>query len=71
MSYGAFKAGLNYFTMTLAWDLAQHNINVNGVAPGGVFTGMAKRGMARNIKANPEAKDMTLEECTKSYLYRG
>ena len=62
MPYGAFKAGVNYFTMTLGWDLAKHNINVNGVAPGGVFSGMSERGIAKAIETNPDAMGMTPEE---------
>ena len=62
MSYGAAKAGQIYFTRTLATELGKHNINVNGVAPGGVYTGMAERGLARAIERNPEAKGMTPRE---------
>ncbi len=62
MSYGAAKAGQIYFTRTLAVELGKHNINVNGVAPGGVYTGMAERGIARAIQRNPEAKGMTPRE---------
>ena len=59
MSYGAAKAGQIYFTRTLAEELGKNNINVNGVAPGGVFTAMAERAVTREIRLNPEAKGMT------------
>ncbi len=59
MSYGAAKAGQIYFTRTLATELGKHNINVNGVAPGGVYTEMAERSVTRDIRLNPEAKGMT------------
>jgi NAD(P)-dependent dehydrogenase (short-subunit alcohol dehydrogenase family) len=36
--YGATKAGVIYFSRALAVELAEHNINVNCVCPGGVFT---------------------------------
>lgn len=62
MSYGAAKAGQIYFTRTLATELGKHNINVNGVAPGGVYTGMAERGLQRAIERNPDAKGMTTRE---------
>jgi len=62
MAYGSAKAGINYFTMTLAWDLARYNINVNGVAPGGIFSGMSEPGITRTIETNPEFKGMTAYE---------
>ena len=62
MSYGAAKAGQIYFTRTLAVELGKHNINVNGVAPGGVYTGMTERSLERAIQRNPEAKGMTPRE---------
>ena len=58
MAYGSAKAGINYFTMTLAWDLAKYNINVNGIAPGGIYSGMSEPGIRRTIENNPELKGM-------------
>ena len=68
MSYGAAKAGQIYLTRTLAVELGKHNINVNGVAPGGVFTGMAERGLQRAIDNNPDAAGMTPREYWEKYV---
>ena len=62
MPYGAAKAGSIYFTRTLAVELGNHNINVNCVCPGGIYSGMMERGLQRAIDNNPEAKGMTPRE---------
>lgn len=41
-AYGAAKAGLELLTKVMAVELAQHNINVNNIAPGAIETEMAK-----------------------------
>jgi NAD(P)-dependent dehydrogenase (short-subunit alcohol dehydrogenase family) len=45
--YGAAKAGLQNFTMSLAMEWASYNINVNCVAPGPTLT----EGYISNLKA--------------------
>lgn len=62
MPYGAFKAGSIYFTRTLAVELGKHNINVNCVCPGGIFTDMAERALKRTIDGDPRSKGMTPRE---------
>jgi len=62
MPYGAFKAGSIYFTRTLAVELGKHNINVNCVCPGGVYSGMTERFLQRTIDGNPDLKGMTPRE---------
>jgi NAD(P)-dependent dehydrogenase (short-subunit alcohol dehydrogenase family) len=55
-SYGAMKAGLINYTQTLAELLGPHNINVNAVCPGIVYTD-SWRGNAERAVANiPEFK---------------
>ena len=68
MSYAAAKAGLIYFTRTLAVELGKHNINVNGVAPGRVYTGMAERSTERKMRSDPEAKGMTTREYWEKFV---
>jgi len=62
MPYGAFKAGSIYFTRTLAVELGKHNINVNCVCPGGIYSGMTERFLQRAIDRNPDHKGMTPRE---------
>ncbi|MDD5190378.1 MAG: 3-oxoacyl-ACP reductase FabG [Dehalococcoidales bacterium] len=40
--YGASKAGVVMLTRGLAWDLAKHNVRVNGIAPGYIRTVMTR-----------------------------
>ncbi|MGY4691675.1 SDR family NAD(P)-dependent oxidoreductase [Salibacterium sp. K-3] len=42
-AYGASKAGVDYLTRHLALEMAEYNINVNGVNPGPVETDMSKQ----------------------------
>ncbi len=62
MPYGSFKAGSIYFTRTLATELGRHNINVNCVCPGAVYSAMAERAVQRIIDGNPKHKGMTPRE---------
>jgi NAD(P)-dependent dehydrogenase (short-subunit alcohol dehydrogenase family) len=41
-AYGSAKAGLELLTKVMAVELAEHNINVNNIAPGAIETEMAK-----------------------------
>jgi len=50
-AYDASKMGIVGFTISLAREMAKHNINVNCVAPGLMYTEM----LAPMIDANPEA----------------
>lgn len=43
LPYSAGKAGLNMFTKALGVEVIKHGINVNGIAPGLVFTKIADR----------------------------
>ncbi|SFL79139.1 SDR family NAD(P)-dependent oxidoreductase [Salibacterium qingdaonense] len=42
-AYGASKAGVDYLTRHLALEMADYNINVNGVNPGPVETDMSRQ----------------------------
>ena len=43
LPYSAGKGGLNMFTKALGVEVAKYGINVNGIAPGLVFTKLAER----------------------------
>lgn len=43
ISYGASKAGVNSMTQKLAYDMAEHQIRVNGICPGPILTDMSKQ----------------------------
>jgi 2-hydroxycyclohexanecarboxyl-CoA dehydrogenase len=68
MPYGAAKAGSIYFTRTLAVELGKHNINVNCVCPGGIYSGMMEPFMQKAIDRNPEAKGMTPREYYEKHV---
>lgn len=42
-SYGASKAGVNYLTQHLAFEMAKHGIHVNAICPGPIETDMSKQ----------------------------
>lgn len=62
MAYNVSKAGIIQFTDLLALELAEHNINVNCVAPGGVWTPMCEKDAIRVIATNNQFKGMTPRE---------
>ena len=62
MSYGVAKAAIIQFTDLLALELADHNITVNCVAPGAVWTPMFEKHALQSINADPQFKAMTPRE---------
>lgn len=46
--YGAAKAGMDALTRTMAVEWAEHNIQVNTLAPGFIMTGLTKDGLWAN-----------------------
>ena len=62
MAYGVSKAAIIQFTDLLALELAEHNINVNCVAPGAIWTPMFEKHVLRSISADPQFKAMTPRE---------
>jgi len=70
--YSAVKAGIQLFTLAMAKDLGEYNINVNCVSPGAVDTPMA-RGVREHIALNlmvPEDGANTTTEKQYSILGR-
>jgi len=71
MAYSAFKSGVISLTKSLALELASHNINVNCVCPGVIWTPLWER-LARSLIAlNPELKDMSPREFFETRVVAG
>lgn len=49
LPYSAGKGGLNMFTKALGVELIKYGINVNGIAPGLIFTKLAERYSEENL----------------------
>jgi len=69
-SYGAMKAALINYTQTQAELLGPHNINVNAVCPGIVYTDAWKGNAERAVKSIPEFKGMDAREWFEG-IFRG
>ena len=52
-SYNVAKAGVIMLTQCLAWDFGRHNVRINSIAPGFVWTDMA-----RPILSDPEIRKL-------------
>ncbi len=61
-SYGAMKAALVSYTQTLAESLGPHNINVNAVCPGIVYTDAWKRNAEMAVRVIDRFKGMDPKE---------
>jgi NAD(P)-dependent dehydrogenase (short-subunit alcohol dehydrogenase family) len=61
-SYSAMKAGLISYTQTLAERLGPHNINVNCVCPGIVYTDDWANNSTRMVKSIPEFQGQNARE---------
>lgn len=73
-AYCASKAGLEHLTRVFALDLAPYGIRVNGIRPGVVETGMARRdygeeGLARWAAAVPLRKLAEPKDLVEAALY--
>jgi NAD(P)-dependent dehydrogenase (short-subunit alcohol dehydrogenase family) len=65
--YAAASAGLVRFTETLAEEVAEHNIQVNAMAPGATYTAMTDQVLA----AGERAGDKALEDARHTRETRG
>ena len=52
-SYNVAKAGVIMLTQCLAWDFGRHTVRINAIAPGFVWTDMA-----RPILSDPEIRKL-------------
>lgn len=68
MSYGVAKAGVIQFTMSLALQLAEYNINVNCICPGVLYTPLYERSAPRRIQSTPGAEGMTAQEYFDKFI---
>jgi len=62
VSYRAVKAGLIRYTQSLADDLGPHNINVNCICPGYVYSPTWERGARRMVETQEEFKGLDPKE---------
>jgi len=62
VSYRAVKAGLIRYTQSLADELGPHNINVNCICPGYVYSATWERGARRMVETRPEFKGLDPRE---------
>ena len=58
-AYGASKAAVIHLTQSFAMQLAPHNINVNAVCPGSIWTPMWERIAERNRRNDPAKAHLT------------
>ena len=64
-SYCCSKAAVAFFTKNLAYVMAKHNINVNALCPGRVYTpGFHEKVIARQRELSPEAYEGKTNEET-------
>lgn len=68
LPYGASKAAAIQFTHALAIELAQHNINVNCVCPGSLWTPMWEKIAANAAHNDPSRAGMTLPQVFESRI---
>lgn len=60
--YGASKAAVIHLSQSMAIQLAPHNINVNTICPGLIWTPLWAEGVDFMIKARPELKEASPEQ---------
>ena len=65
--YGCMKAALIRFSQILADELGPHNINVNCICPGWVYTDTGRGGAKRTVETTPEYKGLDPREWFNGY----
>lgn len=73
LPYSAGKGGLNMFTKALAVEVIKYGINVNGIAPGLIFTKLAERYSPEDIasfsRKIPYGNGGTVDDITPLILF--
>ena len=73
LPYSAGKGGLNMFTKALGVEVAKYGINVNGIAPGLIFTKLAERyseaDLASFSRKIPYGNGGTVDDITPMILF--
>lgn len=73
LPYSAGKGGLNMFTKALAVEVIRYGINVNGIAPGLVFTKLADRYSEKDLasfrRKIPYGNGGTVDDITPLILF--
>jgi len=67
-AYGASKAAVIHLGQSMAIQLAPHNVNVNTICPGLIWTPLWAEGVGFMIKARPELKDVPPEQVFDSLV---
>jgi meso-butanediol dehydrogenase/(S,S)-butanediol dehydrogenase/diacetyl reductase len=67
-AYTASKAAVIHYTQSLAMDMAPHNINVNSVCPGTIWTPMWEKIAERRIRSNSKMDGMTPREVYDKFI---
>jgi NAD(P)-dependent dehydrogenase (short-subunit alcohol dehydrogenase family) len=67
-SYGVAKAGVIQFSRLMALQLAPHNINVNCICPGVLYTPLYERSAPRRIQSTPGAEGLSYREYFDKYV---
>ena len=66
LAYGASKGGVNGYGMTLARHIADRNVRVNVLAPGGINTELKLGVVAADAQKHGRAVDAALDEARQS-----
>ena len=67
-AYGASKAAVIHLTQTYAARLARHNINVNCICPGSIYTPLWEGLGAQAARTNPAYAGLTSEQVYEKWI---
>ncbi len=67
-TYAAVKAGIHTFTLAMAKDVGEHNINVNCVSPGNVLTKMSEKAIRDATGCKDNVDKIYSDICKYSHI---